>query len=188
MPSQTSLLSGPGGGRLGAPHPPYMNGANRVPSMAGLSMWGGGSVYDAPQHPGFSQPNLTGMSGSPSMMPMGMGMPTNPNAPVNPFESPVPPMVDPRQSGFYSPYPAQPSMLGMGAPRGSVMTNLGGFSGGGGGVQQGGMPRGMSTYSLATTNHPLAPLPSVNEASNPGDEEVLSVLKRYLAAQDLMSV
>lgn len=182
MPSQSSLLSGGGRSGYGAPQPPFMSNNNRVPSMAGLSMWGGGSVYDAPQYqpqPGFMHPQMTGMSGgSPMMMP-----------PMNPFDSPhqgpmMMPMSDGGRpgSGFYPPVPG---MMGMGAPRGSVMTNLGGY---GGGPTNPGMPRGVSTYSLATTNHPLAQPPSVNESSEPGDEEVVSVLRRYLAAQDLMTV
>ena len=191
MPSQSSLLSGPNRG-LGAPQPPYMNGGHRVQSMAGLSMWGGGSVYDVPQNqpqPGFMHPQMTGMSGSPMMQPMQMGMP------MNPFDSPMmAPVSDGgRQSGFYPQYPAVPGMMGMGAPRGSVMTNLGGYGmmgqgGPGGGAP--GMPRGVSAYSLATTtqNHPLAPPPQVNQASSPEDEEVVGVLRRYLATQDLMSV
>jgi chitin synthase len=57
------------------------------------------------------------------------------------------------------------------------MTNLGGMA-----------PRAVSSYSLATTSHPLAQMPEVNQEANPKDEEVLDVLRRYLAGQDLMSV
>jgi chitin synthase len=161
-----------------------------VQSMAGLSMWGGGSVYDYPQNPpGNMHPQMTGMSGgSPMMAPMHMGMLHQ--QPNNPFDSPMTMPIDAngRQSGYYPQYPAVPSVMGMGAPRGSVMTNLGGYGMMGPGAASGGMPRGASTYSLATTNHPLAPAPQVNPASSPGDEEVVSVLRRYLATQDLMSV
>ena len=48
----------------------------------------------------------------------------------------------------------------------------------------------MSTFSLATTANPLqtsAPL-EPSEDPSPEDGEVLSVLRRYLAQQDLMSV
>lgn len=146
--------------------------------MAGLSMWGGGSQYDSPQAQ-FIHPQMTGMS--------------TPGMPINPFDSPMtmPLDVSGRQSGYYPQYPSVPGMgMGMGAPRGSVMTNLGGY-----GMMptppqgQAGMPRGVSTYSLATTaNHPLAPPPQVNQGSSPEDEEVVGVLRRYLATQDLMSV
>lgn len=94
------------------------------------------------------------------------------------------------------------------------MTNLAGYAGGGGGAgagpgsvvgsqaggQEGPIPsggpggpggmgaRGMSTYSLATTNHPLAEKPEISMSSDPTDEEVRDVLKRYLATQDLMRV
>jgi chitin synthase len=171
MPSQQSLL--------GAPQAGFMNN-QRVQSMAGLSMWGGGSQYDSPQ---FIQPQMTGMSGhSP-----------HPAMPMNPFDSPMTMPLDGngRQSGYYPQYPTVPNMgMGMGAPRGSVMTNLGGYgmmpTPPQGQVQ---MPRGVSTYSLATTtNHPLAPPPQINQGSNPDDEEVVGVLRRHLATQDLMSV
>ena len=48
----------------------------------------------------------------------------------------------------------------------------------------------MSSFSLATTANPLGsgapPVPSSNPS--PSDDEVLGVLRRYLASQDLMSV
>lgn len=191
MPSQSTLRS-----NLNAPQPPFMNG-QRVQSMAGLSMWGGGSVYDSPQPPGFMNPQMTGMSGgSPMMNPMGMGIHPQAQMSTNPFDSPITLPVDAsggRQSGFYPSYPAVPGMMGMGAPRGSVMTNLGGYgmmNQGQGAQGGGGMPRGVSTYSLATTtaNHPLAPPLQVNSAKEVDDDEVVGVLRRYLATQDLMSV
>jgi chitin synthase len=74
---------------------------------------------------------------------------------------------------------------GMGAPRNTVMSNLAGMANGGG------MPNPrMSTFSLATTANPLqgsVPL-EPSEDPSPEDGEVLSVLRRYLAQQDLMSV
>lgn len=75
------------------------------------------------------------------------------------------------------------------APRNSVMTNLGGMGMG----QQ----ARMSSYSLATSANPFASNMnlgagagelSVNENAEVADEEVLAVLRRYLAQQDLMSV
>jgi hypothetical protein len=48
----------------------------------------------------------------------------------------------------------------------------------------------MSSYSLATTANPLqAAIPlQPSEDAEPSDAEVLGVLRRYLAQQDLMSV
>ncbi|KAF8748537.1 DEK C terminal domain [Rhizoctonia solani] len=56
--------------------------------------------------------------------------------------------------------------------------------GGGLGTGTGGRP--MSTFSMATTVNPLAGGPS--QSTNPSDEELLTVLKHYLASQDLFSV
>lgn len=187
---------------------PYMLGQQgRVHSMAGLSMWGPGSNYGGPgghdpnaQQAGFMHPMMTGQSHN------------------NPFDSPGSEMGSMRAPTFYPPYassplsmgmgmgmpmmspqqyPQQPhpGMMGMGAPRNTVLSNLGGMA------AQGapGLPTRMSTFSLATTANPLggggglggvgggAPLVP-NESSSPGDEEVVGVLKRYLASQDLMSV
>jgi chitin synthase len=95
-----------------------------------------------------------------------------------------------------NPYAA--STLG-GVPRNSVMTNLNMFSGGvgahvtgnsgfelgmGGGTANSARP--MSTFSMATTVNPLAGGPS--QSTNPTDEELLTVLKHYLASQDLFTV
>jgi len=67
------------------------------------------------------------------------------------------------------------------------MSNLAGMAGPAGG----GMPNPrMSTFSLATTANPLqnvAP-PEPSDDPEPSDGEVLAVLRRYLAQQDLMSV
>ncbi|QRW16570.1 chitin synthase [Rhizoctonia solani] len=95
-----------------------------------------------------------------------------------------------------NPYAA--STMG-GVPRNSVMTNLNMFGGGleaqqtgntglglGGGLGTGTGGRPMSTFSMATTVNPLAGGPS--QSTNPSDEELLTVLKHYLASQDLFSV
>ncbi|ORY23277.1 chitin synthase-domain-containing protein [Naematelia encephala] len=166
---------------------------SRLPSMAGMSMWGDGSVYGGPAGqapnpfnqppPGFMQPPyLQPMHTGPSMGMMGMGMP------MNPFGS----LASRSDAGslrpptFYPPYPGpgQSQMMGMGAPRGSVMTNLGGPVG----PQQ-----RDSSYSLAMSGagapgggESLVPVPS--EKSDPSDEEILGVLRRFLASQDLMTV
>ncbi len=138
---------------LGAPH-------SRVQSMAGMSMWGTGSNYDP------------GQAFIPPKMP----------SPGNPFDSPMSEHASLRPPTFCSPYP-QPGLLGMGAPRNTVMSALGGY--GNVGVQN-----RMSTYSLATTANPLgnAAPPAPSENSNPSDEEVTGILRRYLTSQDLMSV
>lgn len=175
--------------------------------MAGLSMWGGGgggSQY-GPAGPGSEMmgmgPGMGGYPGMPhspgyfpQMMPpnmnmgMGMGMPHH-----NPFDSPsggsdrgsmhlhpqtmYPPYASP---GMHAPSPG-PGMMGMGAPRNTIMSNLGGMGGGN---------RGMSTYSLATTANPLmqsAP-PQPSENPDPTDDEIMMVLRRYLSSRDLMSV
>jgi chitin synthase len=67
----------------------------------------------------------------------------------------------------------------MGAPRNTVMSGLAGMAN----------PR-MSSYSLATTANPLqAAIPlEPTDDPEPSDTEVLGVLRRYLAQQDLMSV
>jgi chitin synthase len=137
---------------------------SRVPSMAGMSMWGGGSVYDGGM--GYNQP---------------MNMPP-PHAGMygNPFDSPASEHASLRPHTLF---PPSGLGMGMGAPRNSVMSGLGGY----------GMPQTrMSSYSLATTANPLGggpPLPLIpNGDPKPSDEEVMSVLQRYLAQQDLMSV
>jgi hypothetical protein len=66
------------------------------------------------------------------------------------------------------------------------MSNLAGMAGPGPGMPN---PR-MSTFSLATTANPLqnvAP-PEPSDDPEPSDAEVLTVLRKYLAQQDLMSV
>ena len=148
-------------------HPSYSNSylggleapRSRVQSMAGLSMWGSGSNYD----PGLIQPMLTG--------------------PIrNPFESPRSEHASFRAPTFYPPY-AQP-MLGMGAPRNSVMSGLGSFG------NLGGLPNRMSTFSLATTANPrgVGPPPTRDDDPNPSDDHILDVLRRYLSLQDLMTM
>ncbi|EJU06309.1 hypothetical protein DACRYDRAFT_19523 [Dacryopinax primogenitus] len=86
------------------------------------------------------------------------------------------------------------------APRNSVMTNLNNFGGGSpsvfgagpsmsmlGGPLSG--PRPMSTFSMATTANPFASSPGMVEPNpNPSDEQLLDVLRSYLATQDLMTV
>ncbi|CAE6439835.1 unnamed protein product, partial [Rhizoctonia solani] len=98
-----------------------------------------------------------------------------------------------------NPYAA--STMGGGVPRNSVMTNMNMFGGGleaqqtgntglglglGGGTGTGTGGRPMSTFSMATSVNPLAGGPS--QSTNPTDEELLAVLKHYLASQDLFSV
>ncbi|KAG9108473.1 hypothetical protein FRC07_007552 [Ceratobasidium sp. 392] len=46
--------------------------------------------------------------------------------------------------------------------------------------------RPMSTFSMATTVNPLGGGPS--QSTNPTDEELLAVLRHYLASQDLFTV
>lgn len=149
---------------------------SRVQSMAGLSMWGDGSVVNGGQQMPYLQPMMTGSN------------------PGNPFGSPAPSEHASVQGSFrppnlYPPYaqPAFPMMgMGMGAPRGSMMSlGLGPYGNVGGAVD----PR-MSSYSLATTANPLTSAPPLvpSEDPNPGDDQVALVLRRYLAAQDLMRV
>ena len=128
--------------------------------MAGMSMWGAGSNYDG----GYMHPMMTGQG-------------------VNPFDSPGSDQSSLRPPTFYPPYAQPPSMLGMGAPRNSILSNMGGY---------GNMPvqNRMSTFSLATTANPFAGGPALMPSPNPNpsEEEVLGVLRRYLASQDLMTV
>jgi len=179
-----------GQGRPGMPDPRQ--------SMAGLSMWGGGSQY-GPPGPGSEMYQMQPqMAMHPQMMSPGY---FNPHAPfahpppgMNPFDSPHSGSEhgSVRAPSFYPPYPHQQQQQhqhpGMGAPRNTVMSNLAGMAGPTGG---GGMPNPrMSTFSLATTANPLqasVPLETSDDPS-PEDGEVLSVLRRYLAQQDLMSV
>jgi chitin synthase len=168
-------------------------------SMAGLSMWGGGSQYGPAgpgsemyqmhphqqMHPQMMSPGYFNPHAQFAHPGMGMGM--------NPFDSPLAGSEhgSVRAPSFYPPYPQgqQGGHPGMGAPRNTVMSNLAGMAGPTGGG--GGMPNPrMSTFSLATTANPLqqaAPLEPSDDAS-PEDGEVLAVLRRYLAQQDLMSV
>ncbi|KAG8786852.1 hypothetical protein FRC12_016164 [Ceratobasidium sp. 428] len=92
-----------------------------------------------------------------------------------------------------NPYAA--STMG-GVPRNSVMTNLNMFGGSGDGHATGNSGLGaefgalggrpMSTFSMATTVNPLGGGPS--QSTNPTDEELLAVLRHYLASQDLFTV
>ncbi|KZO98083.1 glycosyltransferase family 2 protein [Calocera viscosa TUFC12733] len=91
------------------------------------------------------------------------------------------------------------------APRNSVMTNLNAYGGApsvfgapapsmapsmsmmGGGPLGGARP--MSTFSMATTANPFASTPGMVDGNpNPSDEQLLDVLRSYLATQDLMTV
>lgn len=185
-----------------SPYVPSPDRGSRVQSMAGMSMWGGGgpgSQY-GPAGPGSEMMMGMPMGGHPGMMQhspgyfphmmpnMGMGMGPMPHH--NPFDSPGGAgsdrgSVHPQQ--MYPPYASPgmmpspvPGMMGMGAPRNTVMSGLGGMAGN----------RGMSTYSLATTANPLmqsAP-PQPSENPDPSDDEIMMVLRRYLSSQDLMSV
>ena len=192
MPSNPSLRHSDSQANLMGPQ-------HRVQSMAGMSMWGPGSDYGGgagaqmpmgQQHPSmmpFLNPMMTGMSHS-SM------------APQNPYgytyASPVPSDYGMRPHTMFGPY------ANNAAPRNSVMTNLGQYALGGDSQNR------MSSYSLATSlpaggaSNPFAggtpgvgvdagvnsePLVS-SDKEDPTDEEVLGVLKRYLAQQDLMSV
>jgi chitin synthase len=163
---------------------------SRVQSMAGMSMWGAGSAYDGGGGGmNYAQPPL-GMSPAMGMgMGMGMGMPQAPGMYGNPFDSPASEHASLRPPTFF---PVDNGMMVTGAPRNSIMSGLGGGMG-----QQG----RMSTYSLVTTANPLVGggggvgggagggmglVP--NGDPRPSDEEILSVLRRYLAQQDLMSV
>ena len=136
-------------------------GASRVQSMAGMSMWGSGSNYD----PGMIRPMMTG--------PYHHGGQS--------FDSPMSEHMSLRPPTLYPPY-VHPAMMGLGAPMNS-MSGLAGY--GNLDVQD-----RMSTFSLATTANPLASAAPLmpNGDPNPSDEEVLSVLRRYLASEDLMSV
>ena len=86
-------------------------------------------------------------------------------------------------------------MMGPGAPRNSVMTNLNMFGGpgsvvggGGGGSSAGGLgntgPRPVSSFSMDPFGGGGGPNPS----ENPSDDELVTVLRHYLSTQDLMTV
>ncbi|WVF66498.1 hypothetical protein IAT40_001238 [Kwoniella sp. CBS 6097] len=181
-----------------------MNPNNRVASMAGMSMWGHGSVYDGQAGQGMLNPMFTGgsihspQSDAGSMRPstfyppqpygnygspmMGMGMPMGPMGPMGPMPGHMSPMN--MMSPMHTGQQGGPGVGGMGAPRNTVMSGLGGM----------GQSR-MSSYSLATTANPLgggerdklAGL-SVNEATEVEDEVVLEKLRAWLGKQDLMTV
>jgi len=74
------------------------------------------------------------------------------------------------------------------APRNTMMTNINMFGGGSpvasGPPQPQGMAR-MSTFSMATH---LNPFTSPSASTDPTDDELLEVLRHYLATQDLMTV
>jgi chitin synthase len=185
MPSNPTLRSAGSNPNL------RLGQAQRVQSMAGMSMWGPGSEYGDPNMAMQMQMGGMGMQPpAPFMHPMMTGM-SSPSLPYNnPFASPSAPPSDYglRPPTMFGPYAGA-------APRNSVMTNLGGM-----GMPQGPQAR-MSSYSVATSGNPFASNTnlagaggaaggalSVNENSEVGDEEVLAVLRRYLAQQDLMSV
>lgn len=151
---------------------------NRIQSMAGMSMWGPGSERGdggmPMQHPQSFSPQV------PYLHPMMTGSQASYGG-LNPFASPAmseqglrPPTMFP--NGPYS----------GAAPRNSVMSGLGNYG-------QMGVQDRMSSYSLATTANPFgAPTdgPPLSPTMNPepSDEEIIDVLKRHLATQDLMSV
>lgn len=219
-----------------------MGMGSRMPSMAGMSMWNGmgpqtGSMYDLnTQQP--LQPHMTGMSagsmgmGMPMMSPMGMNGMNMGMGMGSPMGMPMMPMNMKMGGGMMgspgmmpqNPFDNQMGManmgnmgmggmgMGMGAPRNTVMTNLGGMAGPGsagdaasaaGGMEPGqGVDRGMSAYTL--NSHPLAQaqdqtsvqgqgqgqggVQAVNESADPSDAEVVDALRAYLATQDLMRV
>ena len=150
--------------------------------MAGMSLWGPGSeVGDQAPFP-------------PQQSFMNPMMPGTPGGYGNPFATPAPSeFTQLRSPTMFGPYGQSPlgGPLGGGvAPRNSFMSGLGGYGLGGMNDQN-----RMSSFSLATTANPFgggaaaAGPPLVpNENSNPGDDEVLGVLRRYLATQDLMTV
>ncbi|KIJ57290.1 glycosyltransferase family 2 protein [Sphaerobolus stellatus SS14] len=71
-------------------------------------------------------------------------------------------------------------------PRNTMMTNLNMFGGSGSNVGSGPQGAGrMSTFSMATALNPFA---SPSTSTDPSDEELLDVLRHYLATQDLMTV
>ena len=143
-----------------------------------MSMWGPGSEYGDP-----NMMNMGMQPPAPFLHPMMTGMSAPASPYNNPFASPSAPPSDYglRPPTMFGPYAGA-------APRNSVMTNLGGMA-------MGPQAR-MSSYSLATSANPFASnlnlsgaaeLP-VNDQTQVSDEEVLSVLRRYLSQQDLMSV
>jgi chitin synthase len=196
MPSNPSLRHSESNSNLIAPQ-------HRIQSMAGMSMWGAGSEYGGAPHELAHQQQMT----QPFMYPMmtGMSMPQSMPHPASmygspagyAYGSPLPSDYGLRPQTMFGPYGSQ------NAPRNSVMTNLGAM----------GMdPNRMSSYSLATTAQQVPPNPfaggtpgtpgslgvgartgaseplMVDEKEDPTDDEVVAVLKRYLAQQDLMSV
>jgi chitin synthase len=150
-------------------------------------MWGGGSQYGPPGPGSEMYHQIPGQSPGPGPAYFNPMAPyAHPYGQMNPFDSPGSgsDRGSMRAPSFYPPYPAPPSNHGqqhpgMGAPGNTVMSGLAGMAN----------PR-MSSYSLATTANPLqAAIPlEPTDDPEPSDTEVLGVLRRYLAQQDLMSV
>ncbi|WRT63166.1 uncharacterized protein IL334_000069 [Kwoniella shivajii] len=185
------------------------NPRGRVQSMAGMSMWGAGSNYDGNQGQGIN-PMMTGNGGfMDNMSNRGSGFYPPPMPQQQPFNHGSP-MMNPMMMGMgmglpghmspmsmMSPHPPNMNVMGMGAPRNTIMTNLNG-AGGGGGMNQ----SRMSSYSLATTANPLYGGPvgggsekdqslaglSIDQRDEIEDSDVLDKLKGWLGKQDLMNV
>nr|XP_018266092.1 chitin synthase [Kwoniella dejecticola CBS 10117]OBR88250.1 chitin synthase [Kwoniella dejecticola CBS 10117] len=187
---------------------------DRVQSMAGMSMWGngsnvnfdqsgmqnpmnptytGGSFMDNGSMRGSFYPPQMGMM-NPMMGPgmgSGMGM-------MSPMQGHMSPLHTGSQHGGHMNMGMGMGMgmMGMGAPRNTIMSNLGGGGGGSGYPQQ--QQSRMSSYSLATTANPLGPSGesgrdplaglNVDERSEVEDQDVLDKLKAWLSKQDLMNV
>jgi chitin synthase len=151
--------------------------ADRPPTLAGLSQYGGGPSL--PQLP---------------FMPFGGGPPSAPGSDYgHGFNMGA---ANPGMGLMPSYTGSMYGMPGMAPPRNSVMTNLNMYGGGPGSLHGAedlntpasmGQQRPMSTFSMATTVNPfLSSTPSQNP--DPTDEELLGVLRHYLSTQDLMTV
>ncbi|KAF7371090.1 Glycosyltransferase family 2 protein [Mycena sanguinolenta] len=143
-----------------------------------------------------SQPSLSNMS---QRGPMGQSPFGPPQLPFMPFGGGPPSITgsDHGQMAMMPPmgYQNTGSMYGMMPPMMTGMTGMnmygGSFSGSQGGFAPpvmpaaGGVPRPMSTLSMATSANMFAG-PSQNP--NPSDDELFSALRNYLSTQDLMTV
>ncbi|KAL7420390.1 Chitin synthase 4 [Cryptotrichosporon argae] len=162
--SRQSLASAPGMN-------PY---APRVPSMAGLSAWGGASMYDSPLQPPPHNPFDSPLSSQLNLHPHSM----YPPPPMGGLGAPRNSMMSLAGPVYGLPPPPPPPPMGPGAS-------------------------GMSSFSLVSGSpyappaqgpSPLGPqqtgttalVPDENPA--PNDEDVLRVLRAYLKSQDLMAV
>ena len=139
-------------------------------SVAGLSMWGVGSNYGDMAMPPPLHPHLTGGSNpfdSPAgmMPPMSMGYPPMPNM----YGLPGPPSMGAMSAGHYAlPLPQRPSMM----PPPPVLSHR------------------ASMYSVAASiaARPKGPIPSPSQNSSPSDGEIVTMARKYLASQDLMTL